>query len=325
MTKIEELKQKLPGIKENVILRDWTTMGVGGVADLFYEAIDIEGLTTALKQTVRLDIPYFVLGSGSNVIVSDSGFPGLIIKNSASNILRIPDASQFLADSGATIAKLISESATQELTGMEVFAGIPGTVGGAAYGNAGVRGVEFGDFVKELTIFHPPQNSLDEPQIIRHKVSWMEYSYRTSRLKKMIHKSQVNKPVILTIKLGLAPAKKEDILERIRQSVALRSGGLDVAGYRHGVQPKGVKSSGCIFKNPGTQPEMAAGYLLDKAGLKKKKVGDVVVSKDHANFVINKGRASAQEIRQLIEIMRHSVKEKYNINLEEEVEYIGRW
>lgn len=312
---LKKLSQTLPEARENVVLRDFTTMGVGGVADLFYKAKDILSLTKAVSLAIENHVPFLVLGNGSNVIISDSGYPGLVIINQSSNIVRVPETSQLIVDSGVTLGHLISEVTNQELTGLEFLAGIPGTVGGAVWGNAGMRGLAIGQFVKEVTLLHPPKGKLGQPQIIRHKAEWMEFDYRTSKLKKEFAGKllEIERPVILTVRLGLAPAKKEDIIKRINENIESR---------RH--LPRG-KSAGCIFKNPERTPEKSAGALIEKARLKKLRVGDAFVSPLHANFIINKNRATAAEIRELIEQVRKRVNEKFGIQLEEEVEYIGRW
>lgn len=310
-----ELKKEFPEIKENVVLRDYTTMGVGGVADLFYISSDVIGLSKIIHQAITFKIPYFVIGGGSNVLISDSGFPGLVIKNETTNILRIPDSSQLIVDSGVTINRLMSKIVQEGLTGIEFVAGIPGTVGGAVYGNIGAWGQEISNFIQEVTILHPPKSQITETQIIRHKVSWLEYEYRASKLKKLYKNlpPETQRPVILTVKFGLAPASNDDILKRVQEYQSKR-----------GHLPKG-KSCGCIFKNPERNPEKSAGAYIDKCHLKKTKVGDAFVSPIHANYIINRGNARATEIRELIEKVRHTVNNQHGINLEEELEYVGRW
>lgn len=310
-----KLKNQFPKIKENIVLRPFTTMGVGGVADLFFVAKNVIDLTKIICQAINLKIPYFILGGGSNILISDSGFPGLVIKNETSNIVRVPDTSQLIVDSGVSIKRLCSEITEQCLTGIEFIAGIPGTVGGAVYGNAGVSGMSIGQFIKEVTVFHPPKGQIDQMQIIKHQASWLEYEYRSSKLKRSNKNSSIEqaRPVILTVKIGLAPAKKEDIIKRIQEFISKRT---------H--LPKG-KSSGCIFKNPERNPEKSAGAFIDKCHLKKTKIGDAFVSPIHANYIINRGKARAYEIRELIEKVRHAVNHQYGINLEEEIEYVGRW
>lgn len=314
-TATDQLKDKLPSAKSNIVLRDFTTMAVGGVADLFYVTSDIIELTNAIAEAIKLQIPYLVIGGGSNIIISDSGFPGLVIKNETQNIIRIPETSQLIIDSGVTVNRLMSKIVQEGLTGIEFIAGIPGTIGGAVYGNIGAWGQEFGSFVQELTIFHPPKSKNEEPKIIKHQVSWLEYSYRSSKIKRLYKNKSLElaKPVILTTKIGLAPAKKEDILTRINEYKEKRQN-----------QPK-EKSAGCIFVNPERTAQGSAGALIDQAKLKKTRIGDAMVSPIHANFIVNRGRATASDIRALIEKVRHDVNEKFGITLEEEVEYVGRW
>lgn len=306
MTKYNDLKKFLGAkLKEHEPMKNHTTFGVGGVADFYFEAEIIEDLIKAVEAARKLNINYLILGSGSNVLFSDYGFPGLVIINRTKNIAFILDKSQVICDSGVLLNRLIMEATDRDLSGLENLIGIPGTVGGAIYDNVGARDCEIGDFVKGVTL-------LSRGKIVRYSGKWLEPEYRMTKLKKM---GQENRPVILSVKLQLARSKKEDILRRIQENLK----------WRREKQPIGFKSAGSIFKNPGQEKEKTAGYLLDQSGAKKIKVGDAEVSGIHANFIINKNKAKAYDIRMLIEQLRDLVREKQNIVLEEEIEYLGMW
>lgn len=329
MEKSKFFTEKLKtGFREHELLRNHSTMGVGGVADFYYQANCVDDLIKAVKAATEIKLPYFVLGGGSNVIFSDYGFPGLVIKNNTKNISFMMEKSQVIVDSGVPVGKLISEATSQNLSGLEFLFGIPGTVGGAIYGDAGAYGQSIGDYVKSATVLIPSTQSGEEPQIIQVEPSWFEFGYRSSKLKKMVG---VHKPVVLTVRLQLAQNRQEEIIRRINTSKE----------KRWSSQPIGA-SAGCVFKNPipdeikdvtgrGSKnmpdlpKERTAGFMLDHAGAKKLKVGSVKVSPKHANFLVNGGQAKASEVRQLIENMRSAVAKKYDINLQEEVEYIGQW
>lgn len=307
MIEAKQLKKLLgKNLVENASLRDYTSMRVGGVADFLFIAKTVGELITAVETSKKLKIPYLILGGGSNVIVSDFGFAGLVIINKSANIAFLADKSQILADSGVIMARLVMESASHNLTGLESLTGIPGTVGGAIYNNAGAQGVTIVNFVKSITLLSP------EGKIVRYRGEWLKPGYRVTRLKQL-KKEGKEIPIILSVKLQLASNKKEEILRKIQHYQESKINSQD---YQK-------PSAGCIFKNP--PGEKSAGYLLEQIGAKKMRVGGARVSAKHANFIINNKDAKARDIRQLIEQLRDKVMEKYQILLEEEVEYVGQW
>ena len=310
------------GLKEHEVMRDHTTMRVGGVADYYYEAKSVDELVKAVKAATKAEIPYFILGGGSNIIFSDFGFPGLVIKNSTSNIAFMNEKSQAIVDAGVPLLTFILEATSHNFAGLEFLYGVPGTVGGAIYGNAGAYGQAIGDFVKYVTVLMP------SGEIIQQEASWMEFGYRESILKK---ETGFRKPVILSVRIQLAQNRQEEIMRRINS----------YKEKRWQTQPIGL-SAGCVFRNPipkelenvtgrGSKgmPELPkerrAGYILEKSGAKKLKVGNARVSSKHANYILNESDAKAQEIRQLIELMRNAAKEEFDVNLKEEVEFVGQW
>lgn len=307
--KYKKLKSVLGSeLKEHVVLRDYAAMRVGGVADYFYIAKKIDDLIAAVFAAKKLNIPFVVLGGATNVLISDYGFGGLVILNRTSNLAILQDKSQIIADSGVSLMRLIIEAANNNLGGIEPLYGIPGTIGGAIYGNVGAFGVEICQFIKSITVL------TDDGKIIKYNPSWLDASYRISKLKrdKKEHNAQ---PIILSVRIQLSHNKKEDILQKL--SFYKKS--------REQKQPYGLPSIGSIFKNPGKTPEQSAGYILDNLGAKKIKIDDAQVSKEHANFIINKGKANASQIKELINELKNLVREKENIELEEEFEYIGQW
>lgn len=325
--KTKRINEILPEIQEHVVMRHYNTWRVGGVADYFIQAKNIQDLTRIIKIAIENKIPYFILGNGSNILFSDYGFPGLVIKNSSSNIAVLKEKSQIIADSGVMLSRLITESISNDLSGLEFLYGVPGTVGGSLYGNAGAFGSSIGDYVNKVTLLMIDQET-QIPKIMQFERSWMGFEYRSSKLKKIKGKF---KPVILSVRFQFSQNQKEIITKRLNQYQTMREGS----------QPIGL-SAGCVFRNPipkelknvtgkGTKgmPELpkerSAGYLLEQAGVKKMQVGSAEVSSKHANFIINKNGAKASDIRTLIEEMRERVRQKFNITLEEEIEYVGQW
>lgn len=313
---MELLEQKLretlgENLQTNVLLRDYTSIGVGGIADFFYIAEKVEDLAAAVSAAYQLKIPIFILGGGYNVIFSDYGFSGLVILNKCSNIVVNKDTGEIIADSGLALGKILNIAASYDLGGLEFLAGVPGTLGGAVYSNAGSKSLGIGDYVKSITVLDERMGKL---AVLRHSHEWMEFEYRDSKLKEK-YKDREFKPIILTVKIQLAQKRKDEILRSIKENL----------GIKRDTQPITEKSAGSFFKNPGKVKEQAAGYLLENSGAKKMRVGGAVVSRKHSNFIINRRNASAKDIRILADGMRDAVKRNYNIILEEEVEYVGKW
>lgn len=313
--------KELYGVLENEPLMNYTTMRVGGVADFVYIAEKIDDLIKALRVCFVHHIPYIVFGSGSNIIASDAGFPGLIIINRSQNMAFVSEKSQVIVDSGCVFARLITEAAGRGLGGLEWWFGLPGTIGGAVHNNAETWGHNMGEIVKYITLLFPPIGE-SEARISPVDAKWMQYQYRSSRLKNW-HGD--GKPIILTITLQLQRQPKEEILRKMKE---LKQGRWDLN------QPKGVASAGSYFKNPGGpthiessqgQPTDSAGWLLDQVGAKNISVGHATPSSHHANFITNTGSASASEIRQLAQLLKEKVKHQFDIDLDEEVEYLGVW
>lgn len=310
--KEEMLRIDLGGkLKTDVLLKDFVTIGVGGIADFLFVADDIEELVLAVNSAWKNDVEYKILGGGSNVIPSDFGFAGLVIVNKSSNLVINQDNGEVIADSGVSLSKLLSQTASEDLGGIEFLAGVPGTFGGAVYGNAGAKTSWIGDYVRSITLLEKKD---DQIKVTRHDHDWMEFDYRSTKLKNSF-KGEKFKPVILSIKLKLAQKRRDGVLKIVRENQK----------KKRETQPIGQKSAGSFFKNAGKLKEQSAGYMLDQSGAKKMNVGGAQVSKKHANFIINAKDASANDVRRLANRLRERVEEEYHVELEEEVEYIGKW
>ena len=312
-------------IIEHESLKEHTTMGVGGVADYFIEVKNVDELSTAVEAAIADEMPYFVKGGGSNIIVSDYGYPGLVIENRSNNVAFIMDKAQAIVDSGVFLGQLINAAAAKELGGIEFLVGIPGTIGGAVYGNASCWGGVIGDFVRSVALLIPPKDGEEKCKVINVEPKRTEFAYRSSWLKQVVGKSPGRKPVILTVRMQLAHLRPEEIMRRIRQYQKMRNE----------KQPIGEFSVGSIFLNPSGEAtsqltesqnrELSVGYLLDRAGGKRLRVGKARVSKKHANFIIQSGKASAEDVKELVQKMKSLLKEKYGLELQEEVEFLGEW
>lgn len=286
-------------VRENVSLASYTTFGIGGEADLFYQAAMPEELICAVRSAQELRVPFWVLGGGSNVLVSDAGFRGLVIRNGCRQILTNQDA--ITCQSGAPLSELVVAAADHSLSGLEFAAGIPGTVGGAIRGNAGAFGKALGDLLTSAVIL------TEAGKVKEVDRDYLRFGYRDSRLK---HTGKV----VLSAAFGLSQRDKHEIEEQIN----------DILSKRKETLPWQEKSAGCFFKNvPGPQGRISTGFLLDKIGAKGMQEGDARVSPKHANIIINAGRAKAADVRRLARRLKGKIKQEFDIELEEEVVYIN--
>jgi len=239
-------------------------------------------------------IPYLVIGAGSNLLVSDEGFRGLVIKMTSDNLE--VNGEQIIAESGLPISKLVKETADKGLSGLEFLAGIPGTVGGAVVGNAGAWGESLGDKISQVEVLKE-----------KGKAAWIDkdncqFSYRDSVFK---HKTWI----VLRVKITLKKGSSQKIKTKIEENLNKKSN-----------QPH-EPSAGCIFVNP--RPDIAA-KLIEECGLKGKTAGGAKISEKHSNFIVNTGEAKAKDVCQLINEVKKSVKEKFGVDLQEEVRFIGK-
>jgi UDP-N-acetylmuramate dehydrogenase len=315
MYKAKKLKKVLGDkLKENIVMRDYTTMKVGGVADYFFEAKNTEDLISAVLAAREDEIPFFVLGWASNVLISDYGYPGLMIVNKSQNISALPDTSQLIADSGVNLVKLVLYAINHNLGGLEKLFGIPGTVGGCIYGNAGAYGMEIFDFLHTVTMLSPNNKIISRPK------SWFEPKYRSTILKR----DKKRDYIILTAKFQLFQSKKKHMMHTISDIRSQRDDKFDQLGPSCGSIFKNP-SSGRIYKNIELAKKHSAGYLLDSIDAKKMKVNGAGVYKKHSNIIENQNMANAKDVRLLIEKLRDKVRKNSGISLEEEIEYVGQW
>lgn len=285
-------------LKQNEKLAHHTTFGIGGEALFFYVARKPQDLIQAVQIAKEGKIPFFVLGGGSNVLVSDSGFKGLVIKNRCNKIFL--NDKKITCQSGVLLDDLVSLGCENSLSGVEFAAGIPGTVGGAVYGNAGAFGKAVGDLLTEAVILNS-QGRIEEV-----KKEYFEFGYRESKLKK-------TKDVLLSVTFTVSRGEKEKIKKEIKKNLEERRRKL----------PQKEKSAGCFFKNVVENgKKISAGFLLEQVDAKNIKEGDAAVFERHANILINLGKAKAEEIRRLANLLKRKVKEKFDVDLEEEVVYL---
>jgi UDP-N-acetylmuramate dehydrogenase len=287
-------------LKENVPLAPYTSARIGGPADALLLVTSANELAEAMVRIWNHGIPYQVLGGGSNVLVSDKGIRGVAVLNRAKAIqFDTGETPKVWAESGVVIANLARRAASQGLAGLEWAATVPGSIGGAVYGNAGAFG---GDMAGNLLIAELITESGRE----NWPAEKMGYGYRTSTLKR-----QDSKMVVLSAELHLEMSTKDEVSARISH----------FSERRKATQPPGA-SMGSMFKNP---PNDHAGRLIEAVGLKGKRFGNAEISQLHANFIINHGETSAQDVRALATLAQEKVAEKFGIELEFEIEFVGEW
>lgn len=287
--------------QENAPLANHTTARTGGPVDALITVRSASELEGAARQLWELDVPFIVLGSGSNVLVSDEGMRGAVILNRAKAVKIDADANppDVWSESGANLGTIARQAGLKGLSGFEWAATVPGTLGGAVYGNAGAFGGDMQGNLRLAEILHP-----------HGKETWpverMQYQYRSSILKR-----ERIPAVILSARLRLEPGDPRAAQEKMDTFSA----------KRRSTQPPGA-SMGSMFKNP---PGDFAGRLIEAAGLKGTRIGDAEISTVHANFFINHGQASAADVGRLIHLARETVWQKSGVRLELEIELLGDW
>jgi UDP-N-acetylmuramate dehydrogenase len=301
-------------IKEGVPLKGYTTFKIGGSARYFLVAKNKEDLKNAILWAKKKKLPFFILGGGSNVLFSDKGFNGLVIKmqNTQYGIRN----TNVIAGAGVPLQKLVLEAVKKGLSGLENLAGIPGTLGGAIWGNAGAFEREIGDLVEEVKVLDVGGSKLEVKKL---KKEDCKFGYRNS-----IFKRRKNW-IILEATLKLEKGNKKEIEEKIKEILKLRKE----------KQPLELPSAGSVFKNvpikkvPKKIQEkfnekikngfLPAGVLIEAAGLKGFQIGGAKISEKHANFIVNTGEAKARDVLKLIELIKKRVKKKFKIELKEEI------
>ncbi len=318
---VRELRANLgPNVKFREPLSGYTNFKIGGRAQFLLVATATQEAARAVQVAGELKLPLLVLGGGSNVLVSDRGFPGLVVIMRASGWSI--EATKVTAEAGVNLAFLVQKTITAGLTGFEPLVAVPGTVGGAVYGNAGIPQVAkgfIGDFVTEVTVCRGDT-------VVTVPRQQCAFGYRDSAFK---HASDV----ILQAAFELAPGNAAESHKLVKCYLEARKS-----------QPYHQPSSGCIFTNvPITDADevrrkfageekleqfisrgqLPASWLIDRAGLKGKTIGAVQVSPNHANYLVNLGGGKAAEVVQMISYIKQRVRDQFGIQLQEEVRYLG--
>lgn len=302
-------------IKQGVKLAPYTTFRIGGPAKYFIILNKPEEIIATIKAAKKADLNWQVIGSGSNLLVSDKGFDGLIIKLNQGQIKCT--GSEIVADAGASLAQVVQLALQNSLSGLEFATGIPGTVGGAVWGNAGAFQHLIGELVNYVEIF-------DQDEIIKLNRDQCQFQYRES-----IFKTKRKDNILLGVSLQLQMGKQDQIKAKMADYLSRR--------------PKYNKScAGCVFLNPRLpypkeelkkydldlskvtpNGKISTGYLIEQLDLKGKTIGGAIISPDHGNYILNFNQATAEDVVILIGIIKQKVRNNFGIQLQEEIQYLG--
>jgi UDP-N-acetylmuramate dehydrogenase len=280
-------------LRENVLLSEYSTFRIGGPARYLIEVDNAEDLKKVIQKALELNLQFIVIGGGSNILFSSKGYNGLVIVFKSNNTFSIND-NLIEVDASVSLNYLINK--LNNYTGLEWAVGIPGTVAGAINGNAGAFGGEMSELIKQVKVLEIKDNQIIEKDFSKEDC---KFSYRNS-----IFKNNPNLIIVSAI-LELKKDSEENVKQKIKSNLSKRIS----------KQPKGF-SIGSIFKNG---EDFSAGELIEKAGLKGLQIGDAKISDEHANFIINLGKATSDDVLELIKIIKKEVKEKFSIDLEEEI------
>jgi len=315
-----KLKEMLPEAQRNVLMKEHTSYKIGGPAKYFFIARDKEGLISALEVAKDLNIPVYAIGGGSNILFSDKGYKGLVVKMNIDDT--IFNGNMAKAGAGAGLSKLAYLAADKGLSGLEWSAGIPSaTVGGAIYGNAQAFDVKMSDTVKNVEALN-----LKTLKMKTFSKKQCQFSLKNSIFKKK------KNLVVISVILEFTKKDKKEIKKTIEQFLSYRKKG----------HPLKFFSAGSVFINPELEikdkkllekyPEflkfneagiIPAGFLIQKSGLAGKKIGDAKISELHCNFIVNLGRANAKDVISLIKLAQKKVKNNFGIHLETEIQFVG--
>lgn len=322
-------------IQENIILAPYTSFKIGGPARFFCEVKNIDELEEAVEYARENNLAAFVMGGGSNILVSDEGFGGLVIKISSQSNGNIPPLKMRMENSnyflecwaGESLASLVKLTADSSLSGLEWAAGIPGSVGGAVRGNAGAFGGTMADIIESVKALEIPDihyQISNKLQVANYKKEKCNFGYRDSVFK------QNENLVVVSVVLKLVKGDKKEIESKIKDTIAKRAN-----------RYPNFPSAGSFFQNPVVKDaeliakfekdrhekcrnnKIPAGWLITECDLKGKKVGDVQVSDEHGNFIINLGNGKASDVIMLASIIKQKIRTELNVQLVEEIKYVG--
>jgi UDP-N-acetylmuramate dehydrogenase len=295
-------------VRVDAPLASMTTFGVGGPADWLVEPTSTEALRAVVRLAAEAGVPVTVLGGGSNVLVADAGVRGVVVRPRLTEVVQTAPT-RVRAEAGVSINGLVRWLIGRQLRGLESWAGTPGTVGGAIYGNAHYGGHNISEHVTEVLVM----SSDGDCTVVA--ASEMAFAYDASRL-------QSTAEVVVWAEFAVAAGVADELRAVARASLA----------HRKRTQPLHLPSAGCVFQNPHPDRDRvpdgipwSAGALVDRAGLKGSRVGGAAVSTAHANFIVTDASATAADVRQLITQAAAAVSRRFGVDLRQEIVFVGEW
>ncbi|MBN2216614.1 MAG: UDP-N-acetylmuramate dehydrogenase [Pirellulales bacterium] len=283
--------EKFVRTAEPLAMHTWFQLG--GPAEFFAEPTCRDELVAVIRRALEQDMPLRMLGRGSNILVRDEGVPGVVIVLAHPSFCEIRvDGTSIAAGAGARLGRVVTTAVHAGLAGLEELVAIPGTMGGALHGNAGVHGSDIGQWTAAATVI------TDGGEIIQRNREDLVFNYRSSSLDEL---------VILGARLELEEDDPRELARRMQKQWIVRKAR----------QPMGHQSAGCIFKNP---PGQHAGELIDSAGLKGTRIGGAVVDPLHANFIVAESGCTSNDVLRLIDLVRDQIEQRFEIELEQEIE-----
>ncbi|MBI2843740.1 MAG: UDP-N-acetylmuramate dehydrogenase [Armatimonadetes bacterium] len=295
-----DLRKAIRGVvKADEPMSKHTTFKIGGPADVFVDPADADDLAAVVSWANRHDVPWLAFGAGANMLVSDRGIRGILIKMGRPFQRIELEGERLYVGSGANLDKVVSVTTEAGLAGLEYAAAIPGTVGGAIVMNAGTYRGQIGDVIETVSVVTSEGERRDlSPEDSQFRYRWSVFQVDRSR-------------IIVSAIMRLRPGDRDELVRTAEGIRRKRATNL----------PSGP-SAGCVFKNPEGQ---SAGQLIDQAGLKGTRVGDAVVADKHGNFIVNEGKATASDVKALADLVRQAIREKFGVELEFEVRIVGDW
>lgn len=297
-----KLKGRLKGeLEEGIPLSGFTSFRIGGPADVVVMPKGREDLALVSRTIVEEGADFLVLGRGTNLLVSDDGFRGVVVfLSSGMRRIRVKNKYEVEVEAGCDLNKLIRHCAECGMSGLEELYGIPGSVGGAVRMNAGARGLSFGERVREIRLLRLGELSVEEINLGQREAG---FAYRDAR-------GAGERDIVYEVLIELEKGDRESSRKKCE----------DAMSWRRENQPLGQPSAGSVFLNPEGR---AAGEIIERCGLKGARVGEAMVSTRHANFIVNLGNASAEDVRRLMHMIKEEVLRREGVELREEIRMVG--
>lgn len=326
----------LSKIKKNILLKNYTSFKIGGPTKYFFIAKTKQDLIEIILWAKKNNLPFFILGNGSNLLVKDEGYNGIIIKiqiqdnfhvlkirnNKIKNKINLHKTSkiQIFCGAGMLLKDLISECVKNRVSGIEWAAGIPGTIGGAIKGNAGAFGNSMENVVKQVEVFDAKNEKI---KFLKNRDC--QFNYRNNIFKK--NKNLIILSAILELKKGEIKKIKQEIKKYIdyrkkNHPLEFPSAGSVFKNYKHKIMNKELIKKFPKLKEFNEKKLIPAGWLIEQSGLKGKKINNVKISEKHANFIVNLGNGKARDVKKLINLIKKKIKNKFDIKLEEEIQFV---